>query len=110
MKKYQDALGRDLTIKYTLGGTTGTIVCCELHINKLNQTWMPKIIKNSGLGLFPVHYKTLPFDGLKTFREMNDEDRHEWILDTIHDYNTTKINKKVVQKKMNELNLISNEI
>ena len=102
MSKYKDALGRDLTVKFSLGGFKGDIVCCDLYIQKITSKFILKLLRKPIL--FKVYYEPLPFDGLSTFSRFTDAERDKWVHEVINKYNKKHLLKQVVQNKINNLN------
>jgi len=102
MKGFKDGLGRDLIIKFSLGGFKGDIVQCEVHRERLTSKFIPRFIKK--LTRYKVYFGVLGFDGLSRFSEFTEGERNEWVRQIIETYNEKKLLKKIVQHKINHLN------
>ncbi len=99
MRKYKDSLGRELIVKFKLGGFKDTITCCNLYKRKTFSIFKYKI----ELPLVEI-YSGVTSESLGVVAKWNTNDWDVFALNTIAQYNKEVVERDIVNKLINNLN------
>jgi hypothetical protein len=99
---YTDDLGKELRIKFSLGGFNGDITCCALYQSKQLPIFFNWFVKERWVKV----YSGITTADIDQVRNWADMDYHSFALRIIEKYNSEIVAKEIINRMTQKLNRI----